>query len=45
MQVSPAYLAEYFIYLIGIIVILIMLFHHVFAQERVAVRRPKRRKK
>ncbi len=44
MQISPAYLAEYLVYLLGIIVIIVMLLYHVFAQEHVAIKRPKKKK-
>lgn len=45
MQIAPAYLAEYLIYLIGTIVIIIMLLYHVFSQEKVAIKRSKKKSK
>jgi len=43
MQITPAYLAEYLIYVIGITVIIIMLLYHIFSQEKVALKRKKRK--
>lgn len=44
MQITPAYLAEYLIYVIGIIVIIIMLLYHIFSQEKVALKRERRKR-
>ncbi len=39
MQISPQDLVEYIIYLLGILTIVAILLHHVYAQRKIAVRR------